>query len=71
MVCRRVFVQSVLVPPVQEKLCIDVSRLGRTAMHYVTHRSPPDPNTQVRRNVSRRAFSRICTGPTRAGRIVH
>jgi hypothetical protein len=26
-------------PPVQEKWCVDVSRPGRTRMHYMTHRS--------------------------------
>jgi uncharacterized membrane protein YsdA (DUF1294 family) len=31
-----IIVESVPVPPEHEKLCIDISRLGRTRMHYVT-----------------------------------
>jgi hypothetical protein len=34
-----IFVESVLVPPKHEKLCVDISRLGRTGVHYVTRRS--------------------------------
>jgi hypothetical protein len=33
------FVKSVPVPPEHEKSGVDVSRPGRTRMHYVTHRS--------------------------------
>jgi hypothetical protein len=30
-------VEFVPVPPEHEKLCVDVSRPGRSGMHYVTH----------------------------------
>jgi hypothetical protein len=33
------FVESVPVPPEHEKLCVDISHLGRTGVHYVTRRS--------------------------------
>jgi hypothetical protein len=33
------FVESVPVPPEQEKYCVDISQPGRTGMHYVTHKS--------------------------------
>jgi hypothetical protein len=33
------FVESILVPPEHEELCVDVSRLGCTRMHYVTRKS--------------------------------
>jgi hypothetical protein len=33
------FVESIPVPPEHEKLCVDISCLGRTGVHYVTHRS--------------------------------
>jgi hypothetical protein len=33
------FVESVPVPPKHEKLCVDISLLGRTGMHYVTRGS--------------------------------
>jgi hypothetical protein len=34
-----IFVDSVPVPPEHEKSCLDISLLGCTGMHYVTHRS--------------------------------
>jgi hypothetical protein len=37
--------ESVTVSHEQEKWCIDVSRSEYTAMHYVTHRIPPDAIT--------------------------
>jgi hypothetical protein len=33
------FVESVPVPPEHEKLCVNISRFGRTGMHYVTRGS--------------------------------
>jgi hypothetical protein len=39
-------------------------------MHYVKRRPPPDAKTQVRCNLSQRAFYAIRTGPTRAWIIV-
>jgi hypothetical protein len=33
------FVESIPVPPENEKYCIDVSRPGHTRMHYVTRKS--------------------------------
>jgi hypothetical protein len=34
-----IFVESVLVPPKHENRCVDISRLGRTEVHYLTRRS--------------------------------
>jgi hypothetical protein len=31
-----IFVESVPVPPKHENLCVDISSLGRTGVHYVT-----------------------------------
>jgi hypothetical protein len=39
------FMETASDPPEYEKLCIDVSRPGRTRMHYVTHRSHRMQNT--------------------------
>jgi hypothetical protein len=34
-----IFMESALVPPKPEKVCVDVSQLRRTGLHYVTRRS--------------------------------
>jgi hypothetical protein len=39
------FPESILVPPEQEKYCVNVSRPGRTTANYVTHRSYRMQNT--------------------------
>jgi hypothetical protein len=51
-----IFVESVPVPPEHEKLCVDISCLGHTGVHYVTRRSHRMQKKQVQHNVSRSAF---------------
>jgi hypothetical protein len=64
------FMETALGPPMHEILCLEVSRPGRTRMHYMTHRSHQMQNQKIGETSPSTLFMETALGPPKHENIV-